>query len=321
MRFSLRRPAPAGRPRRGFTLIELLVVIAIIAILIGLLLPAVQKIREAANRMKCGNNLKQLGLALHNHHDTVGTFPPGTKAPTQFSYSDPYEWVYLLHYLLPYIEQDGYYKVIAGPNFNTLPNPWVGAWPAAVQNVAVKGFICPSEPGAPTLPALQGLMRSNYLGVFSGYNDGEQWTQSNLNAKSFFDMGQFKNFAAITDGTSNTLAIAESVIGIQPNDARGIFYTNRAGGQTLYLTTTPNSSTPDILCSFASFCVQSTPTRPCTASGCGNSDFATSRSSHTGGVQGVMGDGSVKFFKNSINIGVWRAYGTISGGEPNAGDN
>jgi prepilin-type N-terminal cleavage/methylation domain-containing protein len=194
--------------RRGFTLIELLVVIAIIAVLIGLLLPAVQKVREAAARMSCQNNLKQLGLASHNYHDSKGYLPwPGTVTANS-AVPDSGTWAYQI---LPFIEQQNAYASITS-NVTT-------------RNIALKTFLCPgrsrkefaavgdslptggtvgtNQSGATTDYALNAWLNGSLALTNGSYvsNDGAGGLKSQPNMK--------KTLAGISDGTSNTLLIGE----------------------------------------------------------------------------------------------------------------
>jgi prepilin-type N-terminal cleavage/methylation domain-containing protein len=203
------------RSRRGFTLIELLVVIAIIAVLIGLLLPAVQKVREAAARMQCQNNLKQLGLSFHNHESGLGTFPSGS---TQRSVAGPPARTVVSYWgvqILPYIEQDNVRKLYNFDyHFNTPEN-------AAAVIIPVKVMICPSTPEANRVSTL-----GTYRGSATDYT-ATAGVSGNLYSGGFITtpnpegtgtpsgiISAGHNMPAritdITDGTSNTLLLAES---------------------------------------------------------------------------------------------------------------
>lgn len=198
--------------RSGFTLVELLVVIAIIGVLIALLLPAVQQAREAARRMQCTNNLKQLGLGLHNHHDTFGQFPMGYEFRSGFSDGDP-TWGWAA-FLMPFIEQETIYDAI-DPKNQTLANAVANANDLAVMKTPLNVYRCPSDTG-PDLNdqrklAGEATALSNYIGSNSSdlaaRNDG--FPGSNYGADGIFWENSECNFADVTDGTSNTFAIGE----------------------------------------------------------------------------------------------------------------
>jgi prepilin-type N-terminal cleavage/methylation domain-containing protein/prepilin-type processing-associated H-X9-DG protein len=209
--------------RRGFTLIELLVVIAIIGILIGLLLPAAQKVRETASRLSCVNNLKQIGVALHNYHDTRGSFPPGYVDGNTNPDSTPdndvgpgWGWA---AFTLPFLEQDNVYNQI---DFNQ----GVGLGSnVAVSQIALKMFQCPSDANQQNFtvwPTNVVVAHSNYLGCngweecFNNAGGDAQGQGSDGLVGGFGQAGDglfYRNshnrMASITDGTSNTIIVGE----------------------------------------------------------------------------------------------------------------
>jgi prepilin-type N-terminal cleavage/methylation domain-containing protein len=226
------------RARRAFTLIELLVVIAIIAVLIGLLLPAVQKVREAAFRMKCQNNLKQLALGLHNYHGSMNVFPWGRSKGALDSPS----WAVLI---LPYIEQQNLWTRFTDPNINGVNYPMIvrGDNPqvtthnliraqfraTGAMKIPIPMFICPSQPGRPTVSQTHTEGTSSTEGICGDYgvNYGSGTSAADSENGTFqWSMStpaDGRRIADITDGTSNTFLLGEkhlngNDIGTWPGD-------------------------------------------------------------------------------------------------------
>ena len=319
--------------QRAFTLIELLVVIAIIAILIGLLLPAVQKVREAASRMKCSNNLKQLGLAAHNYESTNQKYPRGRSGQIIPPATTPVFNGSLQAVLLAYLEQANKYN-----QFNLLQDANGAAVNETARSQDVPGFLCPSDPSAAVIQYSGGQPygRNNYFGS-CGRSVDLNAAPSNL--QGYFDWKREATVASVTDGTSNTAMFAEVKRGKQALSGTFDETSCRSNGAAFDMT--DGRLAPGCLGSTTSgiryvglqyyrFIPQVSiysHTLPVnwnrvvgtnTPSHCYDPNLyghIAASSNHTGGVNICMGDGSLKFVTDSIDFEVWRNTGSMSGGE------
>jgi prepilin-type N-terminal cleavage/methylation domain-containing protein/prepilin-type processing-associated H-X9-DG protein len=307
-------PGSDMKRRAAFTLIELLVVIAIIGILIALLLPAVQKVREAANRISCGNNLKQIGIALHLYHDSNGTFPPGN---VYLGMGDDYAGMWAV-FILPYLEQENLYRLYDFDKFNWDPVN------AAVREAYLKIYTCPSDINGNKLIQPESGNGYNVL-----YRTGSYRAVSGrTNGTNFFDFGNKgqdpgslphewrgvmhvvncyglgpERIGAITDGTSTTLMVGERMT--ITHETRSTFW---AYAHSSYSQSSAMADTRFLQNDYDA-CAKDPP------AGTENSCKRCWGSMHPGGVNFIMCDGSFRTVSLNSDINLFTNLSTIAGGE------
>jgi prepilin-type N-terminal cleavage/methylation domain-containing protein len=305
---SAARQSRFASARGGFTLVELLVVIAIIGVLVALLLPAVQAAREAANRMSCSNNFKQIGIALHNYHDTHKKFPYAWVDNAAMITRKRDSW---MQRSLAFIEQQP-----MADAYETQNPQWIMDVAAAIKDKEVSGFLCPSDGQLPAVGANGGLRAGGY-GFQGNYVlcSGNDIMRFGTNNNGIAYPDSKRNMASITDGTSNTVIASESIR--RPGDAgwggAGAYWGGaRWGGFGFTTLEAPNTNLPDrhYQCTSTTFVPA-----PCTSLTGTDDTRNYARSWHSGGVNVLLGDASTRFVPETIDILVWRASGSVNGGE------
>lgn len=303
--------------RNGFTLIELLVVIAIIAILVALLLPAVQQAREAARRSSCKNNLKQIGLAMHNYHDAHNVLPPGSivlLAPGGNQYNG-HGWTWHAS-ILPYIEESALYDAIQGPTDGGMGGESGGVNDPKQQlagTTVISTFWCPSHPDVSNGVQKNGFVTSNYngnMGTLIG-NSGDNCYGGGItdaagmrapggcmNADGVFFISSNIGFRDIKDGLSNTIMVSEVIDSGGDADRLG-----GGGSDRKYIFSNGADSNPPT--EMSEYLIAAESNDPIN----GLAEEAAG-SYHKGGAQFVFGDGSVRFLSENIDMNTYQAVST-----------